>query len=72
MARGFNTSPGSLLIIVSIVIFLLAAFGVDVGDDDILLVPLGLAFFAAGHVLERRFHSDTGIRSGHDYGLHAS
>jgi hypothetical protein len=51
MARGFNTSPGSLLIIGSIVIFLLAAFGVDVGDDDILLVPLGLAFFAAGHVI---------------------
>ncbi len=50
MARQFDTSPGSLLIIVAIVIFVLAAFGVDIGDD-VLLVPLGLAFFAAGHVL---------------------
>ena len=39
-----------LLYLVAIVIFLLAAFGVDVGDD-VTLVPLGLAFFAAAHVL---------------------
>lgn len=43
----FGTS--SILVIVAIVIFLLAAFGVGLGG--ISLVPLGLAFFAAGHVL---------------------
>jgi hypothetical protein len=39
----------SLLYIVAIVIFVLAAFGVDAGDD-VSLTPLGLAFFAAAHV----------------------
>lgn len=48
MARRFNR-PSSILILISIVIFVLAAFGVDLGDD-IELVPLGLAFFAAGHI----------------------
>ncbi len=39
----------SLLYIAAIVIFVLAAFGVDVGDD-VSLTPLGLAVFAAAHV----------------------
>jgi hypothetical protein len=38
-----------LLYAAAIVIFLLAAFGVDVGDD-VTLTPLGLAFFAAAHL----------------------
>lgn len=41
---------GRLLILVSVVIFILAAFGVDIGAD-VALVALGLAFFAAGHAL---------------------
>ena len=39
----------SLLILASVIVFLLAAFGVSIGG--ITLVPLGLALFAAGHVL---------------------
>ena len=51
MARGrVGWGPGTILIAISVVIFLLAAFGVDIGED-ISLVPLGLAFFAAGHLL---------------------
>ena len=51
MARGrFAWTPGTILIVISIVIFVLAAFGVDIGGD-VSLVPLGLAFFAAGHVV---------------------
>jgi hypothetical protein len=38
-----------LLYVAAVVIFVLAAFGVDVGDD-VSLTPLGLAFFAAAHV----------------------
>jgi hypothetical protein len=54
MAR--TTTFGSLglsglLAAVAIVIFVLAAFGVDVGDFDRLdLIALGLAFFAGSHV----------------------
>ena len=48
--NGFAFTPSSILILIAVVIFVLAAFGVDVGDD-VSLVPLGLAFFAAGHVL---------------------
>jgi hypothetical protein len=44
---GFGLA--SLLYIAAVVVFVLAAFGVDVGDD-ISLTPLGLAFFAAAHV----------------------
>jgi hypothetical protein len=41
-----------LLQIVAIVIFVLVAFGVDLGDfDRFELLALGLAFFAGGHVL---------------------
>jgi hypothetical protein len=40
-----------LLYAVAIVIFVLAAFEVDIGDFDRLdLLALGLAAFAAGHV----------------------
>jgi hypothetical protein len=40
-----------LLYAVAVVLFVLAAFSVDVGDFDRLdLMALGLAVFAAGHV----------------------
>ncbi len=38
----------TLLLIVSIVLFILAALGVALGP--VSLVPLGLAFFAASHL----------------------
>jgi len=41
---------GRILIAIAAVIFLLAAFGIELGGD-VGLVALGLAFFAAGHVL---------------------
>jgi hypothetical protein len=41
---------GRILIAVSVVIFLLSAFGVELGGD-VGLLALGLAFFAAGHLL---------------------
>ncbi len=47
MRRG----PGSILFLVAAVIFVLAAFNVDISDFDRGdMVALGLAFFAAGHV----------------------
>ena len=46
--RGFGI--GRILIAIAAVIFVLAAFGVEVGGD-VGLVALGLAFFAAGHSL---------------------
>ena len=52
MARA-TTSWGisGLLAAVAIVIFVLAAFGVDVGDFDRLdMISLGLAFFAGAHL----------------------
>jgi hypothetical protein len=39
----------SLLLLVAVVLFVLAAVGVDLGN--IALVPLGLAFFAGGFVI---------------------
>jgi hypothetical protein len=48
MARTLGLSR--ILIAISVVIFVLAAFGVDIGAD-VALVALGLGFFAAGHVL---------------------
>ena len=49
---GVRRGPGSILMLVAAVVFLLAAFGVDVGDFDRTdLIALGLATFAAGHVL---------------------
>ena len=52
MARTMatNLGLGRILIAISVVIFVLAAFGVDIGAD-VALVALGLGFFAAGHVL---------------------
>lgn len=41
---------GRILIGIAVVIFVLAAFGVEVGGD-VGLVALGLAFFAAGHIV---------------------
>jgi hypothetical protein len=43
-------TPSRILIFVAVVLFLLAAFTVDVGDD-VSLVPLGLAFFAASFLV---------------------
>ncbi len=52
MALGTRRGPSSILILVAAVIFVLAAFGVDVSDfDRIDMIALGLASFAAGHVL---------------------
>jgi len=52
MALGIRRGPSSILILVAAVIFVLAAVGVDVSDfDRIDMIALGLAFFAAGHVL---------------------
>ena len=47
---AFDLGPGRILIGISVVIFVLAAFGVDIGAD-VALVALGLAVVAAGHVL---------------------
>ena len=43
-------TPSRILVAGSVVIFVLAAFTIDVGDD-VALVPLGLAFFAAAHLV---------------------
>jgi hypothetical protein len=45
-----NWGLGRILIAVAAVIFLLSAFGVEL-SGDVGLVSLGLAFFAAGHLL---------------------
>jgi len=47
----FDTSPGGILLLVAVVLFLLAAFGVALGDVGLL--PLGLAAFAASFVVGR-------------------
>jgi hypothetical protein len=44
-----NLSIRSILLLVAVVIFVLAAVGVSLGD--ISLVPLGLAFFAAAFLV---------------------
>ena len=44
----FRATPGTILMIVALVCFLLAAFGVALGT--ISLVALGLAFMAASFV----------------------
>lgn len=44
-------TPATILLIVAIVIFLVAAIGVRVGD--ISLIALGLAAFAAAFVFDR-------------------
>lgn len=47
-----NRSGGGLLILISVIIFVLAAFGVNVGDvTPVEFVAAGLAFFAAGHLV---------------------
>ena len=52
MALRIGRGPSSILILVAAAIFVLAAFGVDVSDfDRIDMIALGLASFAAGHVL---------------------
>lgn len=40
---------GFVLILIAVIIFVLAAFGVSF--SGVALVPLGLAFFAAGHLI---------------------
>lgn len=44
-----SLTPRSILLIVAVILFLLAAFGIALGT--IQLVPLGLAAFAAAFVL---------------------
>ena len=52
VTRRADWGVSRLLIAVAAVLFVLAAFGVDLGDFDRGdLVALGLAFFAAGHVV---------------------
>jgi len=51
-ARAGAWGLSRILIAIAVVLFVLATFGVDLGDfgrED--LVSLGLAFFAAGHVV---------------------
>lgn len=52
-----NLGLRSILLIVAVVCFVLAAVGVGVGD--ISLLPLGLAFFAAAFLV-----GDGGLRLG--------
>lgn len=47
-----DTSPGSILVLVAVVLFVLAAFSVSLGTVG--LVPLGLAAFAASFLFGRR------------------
>ena len=52
VARGGAWPVSRILILVAVVLFVLAAFGVTAGDfEGIDIVALGLAFFAAGHVV---------------------
>lgn len=44
-------TPGAILLLVAVVLFLLAAFAVKLGTFD--LVTLGLAAFAASFLVER-------------------
>lgn len=48
MTKGGQVNISVLLHVVAIVLFVLAALGV--GISGVALVPLGLAFFAAGHI----------------------
>ena len=49
-----SLGPRTLLILIAVILFAVAAFGVDV--RGISLVPLGLAFFAASWLVpEGRF-----------------
>jgi hypothetical protein len=41
---------GGILFIVAIILFLLAAFGYDLGQTKVDLAWLGLAFFAGAHI----------------------
>lgn len=47
-----NLTIGSILLIVAIICFVLAAIGIALGDFG--LVPLGLAFFAASFLVGDR------------------
>jgi hypothetical protein len=44
-----NLSIRSILLLVAVVLFVLAAIGVNIGD--VSLVPLGLAFFASAFLV---------------------
>ena len=44
-----NLGLRSILLIVAVILFVLAAVGINVGD--IGLVPIGLAFFAAAFIV---------------------
>ena len=52
VTRRADWGLSRILIAIAVVLFVLAAFGVDLGDFDRGdLLALGLAFFAAGHVV---------------------
>jgi hypothetical protein len=42
-------TPARLLVLIAVIVFVLAAFGVSVGT--VALVPVGLAFFAASFLV---------------------
>lgn len=42
-------SPAAILLIIAVILFLLAAFGIALGT--VALLPLGLAFFAGAFLL---------------------
>ena len=46
-----DTSPRGILLIVAVVLFVLAAFSIELGD--IALIPLGLAAMALAALLSR-------------------
>ena len=46
-----NRSGGGLLILIAIIIFVLAVFGVHPNCTPLEFISAGLAFFAAGHLV---------------------
>ena len=54
----FDASPYTILLIIAVILFVLAAINVDIGS--IALVPLGLAAFAAAFL----FGGNGGLRIG--------
>lgn len=47
-----TVTPSRLLVLIAVVIFVLAAFGVTLGSfGELDLACLGLGFFAAGHLV---------------------
>jgi hypothetical protein len=50
--QGHNFGVSALLLLIAIIIFVLAAFGVHIGSlGELDLIALGSAVFAAAHLL---------------------